>query len=184
MEQWDSLQIFLLTHHGMEREEFLEIYQNPVFIEEGGQGIPVADLLKVKEAFEGVVRMDALNLDSLPGSSQKKKKDKFKFIEFPEGQSEVFVGTQINCAIQFKHNWIERRHTRIEKYLDDFYKIMDLNSRTGTMLNGTKMMPGVEYPLVNFCRVIFGKSREYLFFTPSGLFEYMHILQESPPATS
>ena len=84
--------------------------------------------------------------------------------KFIIGRFDVIVGHK-QCEFEFGKTTkaVSRRHAAIERTADG-YAIVDLGSRVGTFVNGTKITPGDPFPIRQGDRVSFGNAgADYVF---------------------
>lgn len=78
---------------------------------------------------------------------------------FTIGRFDVSVGVkQSDFEFDRKTMSVSRHHAAIEREQDGTYTIVDLNSKAGTYMDGTKLTPNIPYRLARGSRVSFGIS--------------------------
>lgn len=179
MVKWESLKLFIAAHLGLEREDFVELYSKPVLIQQKKQGVPIKLLLKVDQAAKGVIKLDELEKKHLPGfGDPKMTSDVFTFLPNPDEGKSVLVGRDPSAEIHLDFPWIDPKHAKFGKNHMGLYTLTDLGSKEKTYLNETEMLRNVEYPVVDFTQIMFGRVIKYFFLAPEGLYEYLKIISE------
>lgn len=175
MVQWEKLKLFIFTHLGISRSDFLEIYNKPVLVQQKRRGVPVKELLKKEEAKVKIIPLAEWERERLVQfEGAKDIEDLFLFLPFDKGDS-IYIGRDQENDIPLNVPWVSSRHARISRNHMGLYIIEDLHSEEGTFLNEKKLFPGVEYPLSDFCQIVFGRYIKYFFLTPEGLYEYLQL---------
>ncbi|RME85179.1 MAG: FHA domain-containing protein [Planctomycetota bacterium] len=175
--QWESLRLFVMTHGGIEKEEFLNMYNVPVLVQQKRRGVPIKVLYQIPEAREKIIQLDKLErLELLKFEGAKDIQDVFLFLPFGKGKEEIFIGSDSSNDIPMNLPWTSSRHAKISKNHMGLYTLTDLDSKEGTYLNEKKLYPGVDYPIGDFNQIVFGKSIKFFFLTPHGLFDYLRVL--------
>lgn len=166
-----------MTHGGLEKKEFLELYPLPVLVQQKRRGVPLKVLYQIPEAKEKVIYLDKMEKrEILKFEGAKDIQDLFLFLPFQDNQKEIMIGSDSSNDIPINVPWVSKKHAKISKNHMGLYTLMDLNSKEGTYLNEKKLYPEVEYPIGDFNQIVFGKWIKYFFLTPHGLFDYLRVL--------
>lgn len=167
------IQDLIVRWYGGDRDAFVEAHPDPVLL-----GLGVVETRRLRGARRKrstyLMAFDALAVDHV------KRTPLIAGIVFPvtgrsgPGQEEILLGRDPSCDVVLPDLSISERHCVIARGAQGF-KVSDLESTNGTLLNGLTLPPPASRQLCDDDLLTVGRCT-FLFYTPRVLFSYLQLV--------
>ena len=172
-----------IAHHlrmvqGKNKDEFVRLFPNPVFVEKVG-GFPHQHPSLLAETIQAGDRPDPTRLEA-QYSEQDLRDAKVFELKKKRGSiaPDIFIGRAPTSDIVLTSSLVSKSHAQITPVQDSGdFQVSDMFSSNGTFLNGERIQPFEKHQINDHDRIGFGPDYLLVYYSPMAFYDLLISLK-------